>query len=69
MAVSDAEMVDGARLLGRRAGVLAAPEGGATVAAVRRLRQQGFLGGDETVVLFNTGTALSYMDALTGAVR
>ena len=69
VAVSDAEMVDGARLLGRRAGVLAAPEGGATVAAVRRLRQQGFLGGDETVVLFNTGTALSYMDALTGAVR
>jgi threonine synthase len=69
VAVSDAEMVDGVRLLGRRAGVLAAPEGGATVAAVRRLREQGFLGGDETVVLFNTGTALSYMDALIGAVR
>ncbi len=69
VAVSDEEMVAGAGLLGHAAGILAAPEGGATVAAARRLREDGFLGGDETVVLFNTGTALTYMDALTGTLR
>jgi threonine synthase len=63
VAVSDAEMIDGARRLGHQEGILAAPEGGATVAALARLRDSGLLGSDETVVLFNTGTALSYLDA------
>ncbi|MCZ6601064.1 MAG: pyridoxal-phosphate dependent enzyme, partial [Acidobacteria bacterium] len=69
VAVTDEEMLAGVRLLGRLAGVLAAPEGGATVAAARRLRREGFLAPDHTVVLFNTGTALSYMDVLAGAAR
>jgi threonine synthase len=69
IAVSDEEMVSGARLLGHAAGVLAAPEGGATVAAARHLRTSGFIGANDSVVLFNTGTALSYMDALMEAVR
>jgi threonine synthase len=69
VAVTDEEMLEGVRLLGRLAGVLAAPEGGATVAAARRLRREGFLAADEKVVLFNTGTALSYMDVLAGALR
>jgi len=66
VAVADEEMLAGVRLLGRLAGVLAAPEGGATVAAASRLRREGFLDPGDSVVLFNTGTALSYMDVLAG---
>jgi threonine synthase len=46
--------------MGRLAGVYAAPEAAATWAAVRALRQDGFLAGDEQVVLFCTGTGLKY---------
>jgi len=67
VSVEDDEMVAGVRLLGSLAGVLSAPEGGATVAAVRRLRRDGFLAPTDKVVVFNTGTALSYMDVLAGA--
>lgn len=38
----------------------AAPEGAATFAALAPLVASGFLGGDERVVLFNTGTGLKY---------
>ncbi len=64
LAVDDAEMVEGVRLLGQYAGVLAAPEGGAVVMAAAGLRRDGFIREDEQVVLFNTGTALSYLEAM-----
>ncbi len=60
IAVSDEEMLEGARLLGRTEGIFAAPEGGATVAAARRLRASGWLGTQERVVLFNTGSGHKY---------
>jgi threonine synthase len=46
--------------LGRLAGVYAAPEAAATWAATSVLRQQGFLLGDERIVLFCTGMGLKY---------
>jgi threonine synthase len=46
--------------MGRLAGVYAAPEAAATWAAARALRQNGFLQGDERVVLFCTGMGLKY---------
>jgi len=49
--------------LGRLTGIFAAPEGAATYAAMRHLRQSGFLNGDEQVVLFNTGMGLKYVAA------
>lgn len=61
LTVTDEEMIEGSGLLGRMEGIVSAPEGGATVAAARRLRAQGWIEEDEAVVLFNTGTALSYM--------
>jgi threonine synthase len=67
VAVSDAEMLKGSRALGTREGVLAAPEGGATLAALEKLLSSGEIGTGETVVLFNTGTALTYLDAFAGA--
>ncbi len=64
LAVSDAAMVDGMRRLGRLEGISAAPEGGATLAALDALVARGQVGRDELVVLFNTGGALKYLEVL-----
>ena len=60
LAVSDAEMIAAADLIGRTQGIFVCPEGGATLAAFQHLRDQGWIGDDETVVLFNTGSGLKY---------
>jgi threonine synthase len=59
VAVSDVESEAAAAELGR-AGISACIEGGATLAAVRRLRDDGRLVDGETIVLFNTAHALVY---------
>ena len=64
VAVSDREMIDGMLELGRTEGISAAPEGGATLAAVRRLIAAGTIQRSESVVLFNTGGALKYLEVL-----
>ena len=64
LAVTDDEMVAGMRALGSREGVSAAPEGGAALQALKRLVADGRVGRDESVVLFNTGGALKYLDVL-----
>jgi threonine synthase len=64
LAVSDTHMVAGMRALGSLEGISAAPEGGAAVRAVEVLVNQGRIRADETVVVFNTGGALKYLDAL-----
>lgn len=64
LAVSDDEMISGMKELGRSEGISAAPEGGATLAALRRLVGQGTIKKSESVVLFNTGGALKYMDLI-----
>ena len=63
IAVSDAELLDGARRMASSEGVFAAPEGGACVPALEKLLQSGFLKRDEKVVLFNTGTGIKYLDS------
>jgi threonine synthase len=62
LAVSDEEMIAGMREMGRLEGVSAAPEGGAAVAALRRLVTRGVIKQGEVVVLFNTGGALKYLE-------
>jgi len=64
VAVPDAQMVDDMKTLGRLEGVSAAPEGGAALSAIRVLIAAGRIKPHETVVLFNTGGALKYFDAL-----
>ena len=66
LAVGDQQMIDAMRELGRREGISAAPEGGATLCALRTLREQGVIAPDESVVLFNTGGALKYLELLDG---
>jgi len=64
VAVSDREMVDDMLTMGRTEGISAAPEGGATVAALRRLIANGTIQPTESVVLFNTGGALKYLEVI-----
>lgn len=65
LAVPDADMVRDMLAIGSQEGISAAPEGGAALAAIRRLVADGRIGPDETVVLFNTGGALKYLDVLS----
>jgi threonine synthase len=60
IAVSDEEMMDAARLMGRTEGMFTCPEGAAPLVAFQHLREQGWIGEDESVVLFNTGSGLKY---------
>jgi len=62
--VGDAEMVAGMKDLGAYEGVSAAPEGGAALHAVRVLTGEGRIKPHDTVVIFNTGGALKYLDVL-----
>jgi len=65
VSVTDAAMIDGMLSIGKCSGISAAPEGGATLAAVRQLVHAGMIKKDESVVLFNTGGALKYLDVLS----
>ena len=64
VAVSDEDMVAGMLELGKREGISAAPEGGAALQALKHLLETGLATPDQSVVLFNTGGALKYLDVL-----
>ena len=64
VAVSDPDMIAAMREIGATEGISAAPEGGATLAALRALLARGAIARSDRVVLFNTGGALKYLDLL-----
>ena len=64
VAVSDSEMIAAMREIGATEGISAAPEGGATLVALRALLADGTISPADRVVLFNTGGALKYLDLL-----
>jgi threonine synthase len=64
IAVSEEEIMAGVREASANEGLFMAPEGGACVAALRKLRSSGHLSADDTVVVFNTGTGLKYTDVM-----
>ena len=61
IAVTDEEICTHQRWLATQEGIFAAPEGAATLAGLAQLKQQGWIRGDERVVLFNTGAGLKYL--------
>ncbi|MEX0890830.1 MAG: threonine synthase [Gemmatimonadota bacterium] len=61
VAVPDAAMAEWVLAIGADTGVFAAPEGGATAAALPALRERGLLQPDEETVLFITGSGLKYV--------
>ncbi len=54
--------------MARLEGILAAPEGGAGLSAIRKLIARGRIGARESVVLFNTGSGYKYLEAWQGAM-
>ena len=60
IAVSDEDMMESANMIGRTQGIFTSPEGGATLAAFQQLREEGWIGENEQVVLFNTGSGHKY---------
>lgn len=60
IAVPDSELMEKSNLMGQTQGIFPAPEGGATLAAFLKLKENGWIKADETVVLFNTGSGHKY---------
>jgi threonine synthase len=64
--VPDDEIVEGIRLLAETEGIFTEPAGGVTVAATRRLIENGTLPRDESIVVCITGNGYKTADALNG---
>ncbi len=61
VAVSDEDILSTQKILARKEGIFAAPEGAATVAALIQLMKNNWIDPDERILLFNTGTGLKYI--------
>jgi threonine synthase len=68
VAATDEELMRACREMARLEGILAAPEGGAGLAAVEKLAASGTIGRDESVLLFNTGSGYKYLEAWQSAL-
>jgi threonine synthase len=64
VAVPEVDLVKDMMQMGAEEGVSACPEGAAALGAIRQLATAGRIGRSETVVLFNTGGALKYLDMI-----
>ena len=69
VAATDDEILDAVRHWASAEGVFACPEGAASLVAYRKLRASGFFRPEDTVVLFNTGTAYKYLDLMEAKRR
>ncbi len=62
VAVSDEAILEAQKQLAAREGIFAAPEGAATLAALKKLIETKWVQPNESIVLFNTGSGLKYLD-------
>ncbi len=53
----------------RKDGLHTSPEGAAGITGVRKLREQGWIRPDETVLVMNTGSGLKYTDQITASPK
>ena len=67
VAVSDEAILKSQKLLAGMEGIFAAPEGAATLAALKELIRQKWIQPEERIVLFNTGSGLKYLDHTNGS--
>jgi len=65
---TDDEIVEATRHWAKVEGIFAAPEGAACLVAYRKLLASGFFNPEDTVVLFNTGSGMKYLDVLDSSV-
>jgi len=68
VAVDDEEVLHEQQDLAKQEGLFICPEGAATLAASRQLRESGWLGEGEQVVAINTGTGLKYPETVDVSV-
>ncbi len=68
IAVSEEDLLDGMNDLAAAGGLFACPEGGATLAALRRLRASGEVAAGARVVIYDTGSGLKYPEAWRAAL-
>jgi threonine synthase len=66
---TDEEIVDAIKLLAATEGIFAETAGGVTVAATRKLVEQGMISRDEVTVISVTGNGLKTQEAVAGALR
>jgi threonine synthase len=66
VAVTDDEMIACVREVGAAEGLFVAPEGAATYAALKHLLGAKTVRADESVVLFNTGAGVKYLECFSG---
>jgi threonine synthase len=64
VAVDDEEIVAALKQMTMKEGVYVCPEGAATLAAVKRLREKNWIKPDERVLLLNTGSGLKYPETV-----
>jgi threonine synthase len=64
LAATDVEILAATRHWAQVEGIFAAPEGAASLVAYQKLLASGFFTTDDSVVLFNTGSGLKYLDVL-----
>ena len=62
LTVSDKELMDNVKMIGKHEGIFSAPEGGATVATLPKLLDLGVINSKDRIVLFITGSGLKYVD-------
>jgi threonine synthase len=63
VAVTDDELIAAVGEIGAATGIFAAPEGAACLPALKTLIDGGQVSAGETVVLFNTGSGIKYIEA------
>ena len=69
VAVTDAEILDARRLLGKLEGVFAEPTGSASLAGVMALQREGMLGQGERVCALVTGSGYKDLGPMAGEYR
>ena len=65
IAVTDDELIAATREIGAAEGIFCAPEGAACLPALRKLMASGAVKTDESVVLFNTGSGVKYLESFS----
>ncbi len=64
LTVTDSEMLEGVKLLGKTQGLFVSPESGATIIALCKLLSEAWIKESESVILFNTGSGYKYSHLL-----